>query len=68
YEVVRNGEVIGSVAHRPQYTMQRFHFADVFEKNHQGGAAGYIVKAVDARGNKAESRQVYADPDTVADL
>ncbi|MFP3998870.1 MAG: hypothetical protein ACLFUN_03415 [Desulfobacterales bacterium] len=48
--------------------MQRFHFADVFEKNHQGGAAGYIVKAVDARGNKAESRQVYADPDTVANL
>ncbi|MCF8110762.1 MAG: aldo/keto reductase [Desulfobacteraceae bacterium] len=68
YEVVRNGKLAGNVAHRPQYTMQRFHFTDVFEKDHQGGTAGYIVKAVDARGNKAESPEVYADPDTVANL
>ncbi|MFP4668404.1 MAG: aldo/keto reductase [Desulfobacterales bacterium] len=68
YEIVRNGELIGNVSHRPQYTRQRFHFTDVFGENHQKATAGYMVIAVDARGNKAESHEVYADPDTVARL
>jgi len=62
YDVLRNGTVIGSVGHRPQYSAERFHFDDVFDGEPEEGPFAYSVKAVDSQGREAESGTVSAAP------
>ena len=62
YDVLRNGTVIGSVDHRPQYSAERFHFDDVFDGEPDEGPFAYSVKAVDSQGREAESGTVSAAP------
>ncbi len=66
YDVYRNGEVIGSVPHVPQYTAGRFHFTDSFNGEPESGAYSYSVMAVDTEASTAQSVAVPADPSTVA--
>lgn len=66
YDVLRDGEVVGSVPHTPQFTSQRFHYDDIFDEGRLTGAYGYIVRAVDATGAAADSTALAADPGTAA--
>jgi len=54
YEVLRDGEVIGSVPHAPQITFRRFCFDDEFGPE-PVGAHTYAVRAVDASGLGVDS-------------
>jgi aryl-alcohol dehydrogenase-like predicted oxidoreductase len=49
YEVLRDGELVGSVKHTPQISMEPFHFTDDLP----GGT--YQVVTVDGNGNRSES-------------
>jgi aryl-alcohol dehydrogenase-like predicted oxidoreductase len=66
YEVLRDGIVVGSVPHAPQFTAQRFHYDDVFREGEPGGSHAYAVRAVDAAGAVAQSVALAADPDVEA--
>jgi hypothetical protein len=66
YEVLCDGEVVGSVPHAPQLTRRRFHYDDVFAKDRPTAARGYSVRAVDATGAAAESVVLMADAGTAA--
>jgi hypothetical protein len=66
YDVLRDGEVVGSVLHTPRFTAQRFHYDDIFNKGRLAGAHSYRVRAVDAAGAMAESAVLTADPGTAA--
>jgi aryl-alcohol dehydrogenase-like predicted oxidoreductase len=55
YEVLRNGEVIGSVPHRPQITEKRFAFEDILGSDENVGSYRYVVRSVDAVGATAQS-------------
>lgn len=62
YDVLRDGVVIGSVPHTPQFTTRRFHFDDIFPDGQPSGFHGYRVRAVDATDATAESVMLTADP------
>jgi aryl-alcohol dehydrogenase-like predicted oxidoreductase len=62
YDVLRDGERIGTVSHRPQYTPDRFCFDDVFGDDPGEASFSYMVKAIDTRGNEAGSREIIASP------
>lgn len=64
YEVLRDGEVVGSVPHTPQCTARRFHFDVIFSGSTAMGPHGYSVRAVDADGAMAESIVLTADQKT----
>ncbi|MCX5819273.1 MAG: aldo/keto reductase [Deltaproteobacteria bacterium] len=66
YEVLRDGEVVGSVPHTPQFTARRFHYDDIFPEGVAAGSRSYSVRAVDAAGAAAESATLAADPVTAA--
>ncbi len=66
YEILRDGEVIGSVPHSPQTGMERFCFDDVFSRDPQGETYSYAVRAVDTTGGTAQSQSVFASPSVVA--
>jgi len=55
YEVLRDGEVVGSTPHTPQFTARRFHYDDIFPGGASAGSHRYRVRAVDAAGAMAES-------------
>ncbi len=61
YDILRNGEIIGSVPHHPQYSLERFYFDDVF-KGPQAESFSYAVKAVDIQGNESQTHALMADP------
>jgi aryl-alcohol dehydrogenase-like predicted oxidoreductase len=62
YEVLRDGEVVGTVPHTPQFTARRFHYDDIFPDGAAAGGHSYRVRAVDAAGAAAESVTLTADP------
>jgi aryl-alcohol dehydrogenase-like predicted oxidoreductase len=66
YDVLRDGQVVGSVPHTPQFTANRFHYDDIFDKDRPAGAHGYRVRAVDADSLMEESGTLTADPGTAA--
>ncbi len=66
YEVLRDGELVGSVPHSPQFTARRFHYDDIFPDGAAGGSHSYRVRAVDAAGAAAESATLMADPGAAA--
>ena len=55
YEVLRDGEIIGSVPFEPQITPRRFSFDDILDDEQKGNSHQYQVRTVDAAGNSAES-------------
>jgi aryl-alcohol dehydrogenase-like predicted oxidoreductase len=55
YEVLRNGELIGSVSHQPQITEKRFYYEDILANEDNPGDNQYTVRSVDASGAMAES-------------
>lgn len=66
YDVLRDGAVVGSVPHTPQFTAQRFHYDDLFESDQPTEPHAYLVRAVDADGAAADSGTLTADPGTAA--
>jgi hypothetical protein len=66
YEVLRDGEVVGSVPHTPQFTARRFCYDDVFPDGAAAGSHSYRVRAVDAAGAAAESVALTPDPGAAA--
>ena len=66
YDVLCDGEVVGSVPHTPQYRAQRFHYDDIYDEGRLTSAHGYSVRAVDATGAAADSAAQAADPRTAA--
>ena len=66
YEVLRDGEVVGTVPHTPQFTARRFHYDDIFPGGASAGSHSYRVRAVDAAGAAAESATLAADPGAAA--
>jgi len=66
YEVLRDGEVVGSVPHTPQFTAQRFCYNDIFPGGAAAGSHSYRVRAIDAAGTAAESVTLTADPGAAA--
>ncbi len=61
YVVLRDGQEIARIPHRPQISPVRFHFDDVF-KGDPAGPHAYVVRAVDKAGNLAESPGLRAAP------
>ena len=64
YEVLRDGKVVGSVPHSPQFTSRRFCYDDVFPESRPPGNHSYRVRAIDAAGAMAESMSFKVDPGT----
>jgi len=64
YDVLRDGEVAGSVLHTPQFTSRRFCYDDVFPEGRQPGSHSYRVRAIDVTGETAESVSISVDPGT----
>jgi aryl-alcohol dehydrogenase-like predicted oxidoreductase len=54
YEVLRDGKVVGTVPHQPQYTYRRFCYDDVLEDN--AGIRGYRYQVVAVDGSGTRSR------------
>ena len=66
YDVLRDGKVVGSVPHTPQFRAERFHYDDIFDGGRLTGSHSYSVRAVDAAGAAAGSAALAADPGTTA--
>jgi aryl-alcohol dehydrogenase-like predicted oxidoreductase len=66
YEVLRDGEPVGSVPHTPQFTARRFHYDDIFPDGAAAGSHSYRVRAVDAAGAAVQSATLMADPGAAA--
>ncbi len=66
YDVLRDGRVVGSVPHTPQFTVRRFHYDDVFDEGPPPVSHRYSVRTVDAAGAAADSAVLAADPGTAA--
>ena len=62
YEVLRDGEIIGTVPHRPQTSLVKFHFDDRFREDPGTKRFSYAVRAVDSAGNTAQSPPIEAGP------
>jgi hypothetical protein len=60
YEVLRDGQVVGTIPRRPQYTRARFHFENLLDDNTNARDHHYRVVAVDAKGNRAETAEMAA--------
>jgi aryl-alcohol dehydrogenase-like predicted oxidoreductase len=60
YDVLKNGEVIGSVPHKPQTKEKRFFYDDIPGAEEQTGEYRYTVRSVDAAGAMAQSVSVAA--------
>jgi hypothetical protein len=58
YEVLRDGKVVGTLPHRPQYTHTRFHYDDLLDDNTRTSDHRYRVVAVDAKGTRAETAEM----------
>jgi len=58
YDVLRDGEIVGSVPHTPQFRAQRFHYDDIFDEGRLTGAHGYSVRAGGC--NRRRGRQYSA--------
>ena len=56
YDVLRDGEAVGSVPHSPQFTMRRFCYDDVFPENMAPGSHRYRVRAIDVAGATGRER------------
>ncbi len=55
YDVLRDGEVIGSVPHTPQWTRHRFLLDDAFDYAGDAGTHTYVVRTVDTAGETADA-------------
>lgn len=66
YDVLRDGIVVGSVPHTPQFRATRFHYDDLFDKDRPAGAHEYRVRTVDAAGAATDSPVLTADPAAAA--
>jgi hypothetical protein len=66
YEVLRDGEVVGSVPHTPQFRAKRFHYDDIFDKDRSTEVHVYSVRTVDAAGAAVDSGTLTVDPGTAA--
>jgi aryl-alcohol dehydrogenase-like predicted oxidoreductase len=64
YDVLRDGEVAGSVPHFPQFTSRRFCYDDLFPDGSPSGNHSYRVRAIDVAGASAESVSFTVDPGT----
>jgi hypothetical protein len=64
YDVLRDGEVVGSVPHSPQFTSRRFCYDDVFPSGSPPGSHSYRVRVIDVAGALAESMSFTVDPVT----
>lgn len=64
YDVLRDGEVVNSIPHTPQFTSRRFCCDDIFPDGHPPGSRTYRVRAIDADGAMAESASFTVDPGT----
>jgi aryl-alcohol dehydrogenase-like predicted oxidoreductase len=62
YDVLRDGEVVKSIPHTPQYTSRRFCYDDLFSDGHPPGSHTYSVRAIDTAGTTAESESLTVDP------
>lgn len=62
YDILRDGEVIGSVPHTPQWTRDRFIYDDAFEDYDHVAPHAYVVRAVDAGGEFADSPALTVAP------
>lgn len=60
YEVLRDGEVIGTVPHTPQFTRDHFYYDDLLDKEAKASDYTYKVVAVDAKGVRAETDELKA--------
>lgn len=58
YEVIRNGQVIGTVPHTPQSTRKRFFYDDHLDKEANASDFKYKVVSVDIEGNRAETQKL----------
>ena len=58
YNILRNGDIIGTVPHQPQITPRRFSFDDVLDDEHIGNSYQYQVRTVDFQGNSADSSKI----------
>jgi hypothetical protein len=66
YDVVRDGKVVGSVPHTPQFTAERFHYDDIFDEGRLTVSHRYSVRAMDTAGAAVGSAALAADPGTAA--
>ncbi|MBI4764088.1 MAG: hypothetical protein HY787_05725 [Deltaproteobacteria bacterium] len=62
YDLLRNGQVIGSVPHAPQIDQQRFSFDDIQRKGFGEGLLEYRVRSIDLSGKTADSPVFTFDP------
>ncbi|MCE5263930.1 MAG: aldo/keto reductase [Deltaproteobacteria bacterium] len=62
YDVLRDGDVVGTIPHTPQFTSRRFCYDDFFPEGQLPGSHSYRVRAVDAAGATAESPSFLVDP------
>ena len=60
YEVFRNGEVIGTVPHAPQFTRNRFFYDDLLDQEAKVSDYKYKVAVVDKKGERAETTEIIA--------
>lgn len=60
YDVLRDGKVIGAIAHQPQITEKRFHYEDAMGNDGKTGNSSYAVRSVDATGLMAQSSSITA--------
>ena len=58
YNILRNGDIIGTVPHEPQITTRRFSFDDVLDEENKDKAHQYQVRTVDAQGTTADSSKI----------
>lgn len=55
YEIFRNGILIGTVPHKPQYTQTRFKYNDRLEFDEDEKNQTYSVAVIDSGGNRVET-------------
>jgi aryl-alcohol dehydrogenase-like predicted oxidoreductase len=60
YDILRNGEVIGSVPHIPQITEKRFFYEDIPGKGESVDDCHYAVRSVDSKGAITQSTSFRA--------
>ncbi len=61
YDVLRDGQRVGSIPNAPQITKKRYLFDDVFGEDQKEGVYHYRVRTVDAAGEIAESISLAID-------
>jgi hypothetical protein len=61
YEILRNGDVVGTLHHTPQFRRDRFFYDDQFDADTDPTNYRYKVVAIDKNGDKAESEDMIAN-------